>query len=105
MADVLGRQSGLVENEPGAAAHLLQLEARDRIDAVRHAADAPCLHDAAAGFQLDVDAADVAAVGEESAADLGADLDLAVGGEGCVLLRAHQRAVDAGWWSLERDLL
>src|SRR4029078_12611364 len=105
MADMLGRQAGLDENEPRAAADFVQLEAHDAVDALRHALDAPRLHDALAGPELDVAAADIAAMGRECAAFLGADLRRAIGGEGRLLARIHQRAIDPLRRGLQRDLL
>src|SRR5437899_12873845 len=105
MADVLRRQPGLVEHEPCAAAYFFQFEAHDAVDALRHAFDAPRLHDPAAGLELDVDAADVAIVGGEHAAGLAADLGFAVGGERFVLLRRHESAVDALRRGLDGDFL
>src|SRR5258707_7532086 len=105
MADMLRRQPGLVEYEPCAAAHLFQFEAHDAVDALRHAFDAPRLHDPLAGPELDVDAADIAIVSGERAADLAADLGLAVAGERFVLLRHHESAVDALRRGLDGDFL
>src|SRR5260221_12367244 len=105
MADVLRRKPGLVEHEPCAAAYFFQFETHDAVDALRHAFDAPRLHDPAAGLEVDVDAADIAVVSRERATDLAADLGLAVGGERFVLLRRHESAVDALWRGLDGEFL
>src|SRR5437870_3681353 len=77
------------------AAPFLQLKAHDAVDAFRHPFDPPGLDDALAGHELDVTAAHIAAVSREFAAFLVAHSGLAVRGEGLVLFRSHQRAIDA----------
>src|SRR6266700_8060749 len=104
MIAVVGRESRMVEEELGIVALPLQLEADDRIDALRPGAGAPSLDDALVGHQLDIASRDHSAETRKGASRGPIDLGWCVG-EFAELLGIEQRVEDALRAGIEDDLL
>src|SRR5712692_2193598 len=105
MAAVMAGDAGVVEGEARALGFALSLaserEADQRIDTGWPVLRPPSLHDALSWNELDIAAADPAAVAGERAALLAADLGRAVGGHCRMLARTHQDVIDAARTRLE----
>src|ERR1700687_652374 len=88
-------KSGVVEDQPGTAVVVLQFEPDDRIRPLIPVGDAPRLHMPLVRNEFDVSARDRAAMTGKGTTGFATDLGGAVRGKIGVLLRVHQRFVDA----------
>jgi len=90
----LGREAGVVENEPRARALRLQFKPAIEYTPLRPVRGTPCLYDAAVGRQFNVPPLDVAAEERERPPSLALDLRRSAG-DRRKLLRIEQGFVDA----------
>src|SRR5260221_9529597 len=99
------RKTGMVKDEPGLGALLLELESGDRVDAILPRLGAPCLDDPLIGRQLDIAPHHHSSKAGKGTTRFGADLGWSPTAHRAELLSDSERFIDALGAGLKNNFL